>query len=901
MLIETKITRPGLLSDLVRRDSLLQKLDDATGFPLTAVIAPAGYGKTTALCQWLEFKRFPNAWLSIDERDNEPLVFWQGLVQSLSRDISRINQQVLPVFGGLNQVDIETIPELLLKALCEHARSWACPDHYFVVLDDLHLIDNAQLLKQIGRFIDYAPSFLRILITSRTRPALNLPLRQVRRQLLLIEKDDLQFSHKDVGLMLRKRFDLELNETDFDQLYELTKGWAAAVQLVACRISQNKGDFQALIQQGQDDLLADYLLYEIFGFLPPVVTSVLPKLSIFPSFSEDFCRYVLPDVDTALLISEIKNSNLPHTEFKVNGQTIYMLHDILLHWLRSQPMNEETDSAYIIRAVDWYLDNAMLIEALELLKSYTLWERLSQVLAEYHAIMIQQAQFHRGVSVIFSLPEDWVAINPWAMYLIAAVKFAAGDTQACLESVESALELIDTGGSLALSLPSEKDERLALQARCYFLLSHIARLKGDIEESARLAEKIDISLLEKEPQLQAWSLKGQGANQVLQGNLVQAVRLFIRSSQMAIECEDLVCYAASLSWLIPCLIQQGQPSMAEVFIRDASHQMDALWSNHPLAATLPYFKALIARERGQLKEAVELLNNAYEKAGQVLNPYHQVYFRLLEWWLHISQKEMATARRAASQLQRIENEMGISWSFATPEPRVLCALNDAVEGNPVPLWMWANSTRPSTLTGNKARRYTEIPVWLKVQLMAGQIDIEDELNAFISMAENDKQVLRQVQGLLIAAQRFYRLNDHSQALSTLIKCFGLIDPSEMPQLYRDELPDIEPILRLAAKQNELNSLVETILNEPVKNSDMADNSVGDNTREKLNQGLTLESLSERELEILEWLKTGKKNADIAIELNISLATVKTHLRNIYGKLGASNKLEAIKLSSELPG
>ncbi|RMF15159.1 MAG: hypothetical protein D6758_10260, partial [Gammaproteobacteria bacterium] len=563
MLIETKLRPPRLSDDLIPRPDVMKLLDDAIRCPVTAIIAPAGYGKTTAVAQWLALRRPVQAWATLDRSDNDPDRLWHTLIHSLSRTIERVRGLTVSDAGALAAPPAKDADTALLSALQDHARSWSCPERLVWVWDDVHAIQDPALLEALTRFLDYMPDYLHVVLTSRQIPELELSRRQVRHQLALIEKDSLSFGQSDIREWVTRRFQLQLDDQMSDALYRQTRGWAAAIQFSACRLTQT-GQLSTPATLTDDRLLDDYLANEVFPYLPQVLREALPVLAEFPAFSEKFCRAVLPQWDARVLLRALSSSSLPCTEHQHQDDTQFVLHDLLRGWLRRRFGAGNLPQQVILAASRWYLSTGQLIEGLDLLAEHEKWPELSQALADHQKDLVQSGQYHRGRRVLESLPAPWSENNPWVLYLKASRAFAEGDAQRSHALCERAQPLLNPDAIAAAGLKTDAPELEALRARYCFLQAHLARWRGDIEESARLTRTLDVSHLTDQPHLQAWALKSKGADAFMRGASSEGVRFMTRAISAATASGDRICLIAALSWLIPALVDRGEISLAEV-------------------------------------------------------------------------------------------------------------------------------------------------------------------------------------------------------------------------------------------------------------------------------------------------------------------------------------------------
>ncbi len=896
MLIETKITRPLLPSTVIQREVLLSRFDQVENYPLTLVSAAAGFGKTTAVMQWLSKSRVQSAWLSLDARDDDPTVFWQWVSESLARHIPRVEETVLPLFYSMGQLDIDSISDSLIHSLGDYARTWSCPDHFVLVLDDFHCIENPSILEGISRLIDYAPGFFHLVMTTRVAPNIGLGKLLVKNRLLQISVDQLRFSYEDATRLLRQRFALDLDEITFQHLYQLTEGWPAAIQLTAIRLLDHPNSSPLLLQPAQNELLGDYLLHEVFEDQSEIVQGFLLKVAQFDLFSVDFCIDILQIKQAPELLQVLMQKNLLITGFQQGGHYLYRMHELFREWLRGHSKSDHLDHLQIVRASDWYFKHGFMMEGLALLQREQCWEDILAILPEFQKAFMQDGQFYKVCQLMQKMPEKLLSSSPWALYLEAFILFSAGDVRRCEQYVVKSIKL--TRSLLAKSDEKNTNHLKRLEAGTLFFHAQLLRMQGNFTQVKVVSAQINMAAIDDDKQLLAWVLQEHGGDAFLDGCLPAAQSLLVRSLHLAEDAGDKIAYVATLSWLMPCLINQAELSLAEVYLNEAKSWVHDDWKSHPLSATLLYFDSLILREKGDLSGARKSLREAFIKSGNMLNPFHQVYFNFHRWLLAFNVNDSDEAANAVATLDKLAKNYSSPWPFAVPEPALLFALNALVADSPMKMMKWAFSFSPKKHKGAATRRLVETLSWMKVRLMSGK-DISKTLDDFLQETESLGQKARHTQGLLVKAEWQFKLGYQQVAADAFKQAVSEIDVTDMPQLYLDEMILLEPLLRSLQNNPTFYGSARYLMQRafPGKEHDAVEESKSDNISEL--GGQFVEALSQRERETLDLLNTNRKNADIAECMDVSLATVKTHVRNLYSKLGVNSRRDALTRAKQL--
>ena len=259
-LVQTKLYVPRPRRSLVARPRLSERLGRASDARLTLISAPAGFGKTTLLTAWLAAPTTETrlvAWLSLDERDRQPAVFWTYVITALQTTVPGIGANVLPLLQSA-QPPIETVLAAVLNELA------AAPNDVDLVLDDYHLVDGPDLRDGMTFLLEHLPPHVHLVISSRADPLLPLARLRARGELVEVRAADLRFTPDEVTAYLNDVVGLDLTAQDIAALEGRTEGWIAALQLAALSM-QGRKDVGAFIAgfAGDDRYIVDYLVEEV--------------------------------------------------------------------------------------------------------------------------------------------------------------------------------------------------------------------------------------------------------------------------------------------------------------------------------------------------------------------------------------------------------------------------------------------------------------------------------------------------------------------------------------------------------------------------------------------------------------------------------------------------------------
>src|SRR5262245_28823714 len=270
--IESKVTDPQVRSDSVSRTALVNRLRAGGAFPLVVVMAPAGYGKTTLLAQWASKDTRPFAWLSIDERDNDPLVLLRHLAAALDR-IDPVEPRMLEALAAPQT----SVWDSIVPRLTTHLSSRQSP--LVLVFDDIDLLESDEAIAIVAALIENVPARSMVALAGRTQPRLPVASLRVGAPLLEIGAYELALSRREAEMLLRA-CGVELEEDELLELLRQTEGWAAGVYLtaLASRAVGEPGDDARVEPAGR--YLADYVEAEYLERLTPHERNFLRRTSV---------------------------------------------------------------------------------------------------------------------------------------------------------------------------------------------------------------------------------------------------------------------------------------------------------------------------------------------------------------------------------------------------------------------------------------------------------------------------------------------------------------------------------------------------------------------------------------------------------------------------------------------
>ena len=358
-LLATKLRPPAGREQTLLRVRLVKRLQAPAGTKLTALAAPAGYGKTTLLGAWRELTpQQPIAWLTVDEGDNDPVVLWSYVTAALVEACPGLEVRAMP-----EHVDVATIVDAVLP---EVINALAAFGPAALVLDDFHELTSGPARDSVAWFIDRVPSTFQLVIATRSEPGLSLGALRAHGELLELRAAELGFDATEAATILNDLLGLGLERAQVEALVERTEGWPAGIYLAALSLQATpaRSEFVSRFSGGNRHVV-DFLVDEVLNHHDPDVQTLMLRSSILGRMCGPLCDAVLQKEDSAERLRELVRTNLFLVPLDDRGEW-YRFHQLFAQLLRVELEHREPGLAPTLhrRALAWHREHGTIEEAL---------------------------------------------------------------------------------------------------------------------------------------------------------------------------------------------------------------------------------------------------------------------------------------------------------------------------------------------------------------------------------------------------------------------------------------------------------------------------------------------------------------------------------------------------------
>ncbi|HEX3642713.1 MAG TPA: AAA family ATPase, partial [Ktedonobacteraceae bacterium] len=362
-LLATKFYVPVASGTLISRPRLTALLDESLKCPFTLVSAPAGFGKTTLLSAWkqaLPASKPRVAWVSLDQEDNDPRLFWTYVLTALKMQQPNRFSLLLTQLQSPEAPSLSYVLATLINLLVEGT------DHFLLILDDYQMIIRQEVHTTLAYLIEHLPAQLRIILATRADPPLPLPLLRAREQALEVRTDQLRCTVEETRAFLYEVMNIQLPDKTIQQIKSRTEGWMVGLQLLGLSLQGHDNPATVLEEiSGDQRYILDYLTQEILQRQPQDVQLFLLSTSILEQFNASLCDAIMQQHGSQQMLERLEQANL-FVVFLDSKRQWYRYHALFAEALRYQLEQTQGDLIRTLhhRASLWYAQHDQITQAI---------------------------------------------------------------------------------------------------------------------------------------------------------------------------------------------------------------------------------------------------------------------------------------------------------------------------------------------------------------------------------------------------------------------------------------------------------------------------------------------------------------------------------------------------------
>jgi len=914
-ILATKLHAPLPTGLLVARSRLLDRLHTVLRRSLTAVIAPPGFGKTTLVSSWVASVRTSGlasvAWLTLDPYDDDPARFWTAVIAALQTIDPALGSEVLPFLSSMTPSSPEYLLTALVNQLAERA---ATP--LVLVLDDYHEISTPAIHTGLAFVIDHFPPHMHLIVTSRSDPPLPFARLRARNQLSELRVADLRFTAHEATDFLNQVMGLQLMPEMIAALELRTEGWIAGLHLAALSM-QHHADHAGVMRalNGSHHYILDYLTEEVLHRQPAHIRDFLLQTSILDRFCAPLCNAVTGSTNAATALATVERGNLFLTPLD-DERRWYRYHQLFAEMLRARLAQEQPASIPELhrRASAWFAEHAagettMLGEAIRHALAAGNDEHAAQLVDAIAETLWVRNDLMTLRAWLLALPTNILHGHPrLALMLAQLLVFNA--------SFADVPPLLDAATAALLRPMLHSNEEAALRGGIAAVRAHTLRLADHYDEAMAMARQALELLPASERIGRALAAFGLAITQHMQGSLPAAEASYRAAIALCEVVGDRSTEITTRCMHGRLLIDRGNLLGAEVAFQQALSRATIGAQRMPIAGWALIGLATIAHARHDLQSAAAWLMEGLELAqsGGVRNAIYTGSAALIR--LRLAQGDLADARAIATQFVQDAQASQIGHFIRWAE--ALQALVDLRYDNLSAAIRWARIAQPRA----DALMFTDkaaFAVFVRVLIATGQAEAASRyIRAQRALIAPFDHIKTEIELYLLDTIALLAKGALDAARVALDSALAMAAPRGLVQLFVEAGAPITTLLAQRPHSGPLGIFAAQLLTIVDQHAPMPDLPFMAETNPVtqprghfhylehlpalaavVSERVLIETLSERELDVLMLMAAGRSNQEIADQLIISVSTVKKHGSNIFGKLQATNRTEAVARARDL--
>jgi len=900
--LKTKLHIPSLRKDLLPRRRLIEILNAGLKHRLILISAPAGYGKTSLIGEWLRETNLRTAWVSLDEGDNDLVRFLDYCISALQTIYPQVGKATQSMLQSPQRPEIEAWLSLLINDLVD------VQNPFILVLDDYHVLRAEPVHEAVTFLLDHFPAQMHLVIGSRADPPLPVSRLRARGQLTELRLNDLRFSLEEANEFLDRSMGFTIKEDDRNALVERVEGWATGLQMIVLAMqaqvsSRGKEVLPGFVRSftGSNRYILDYLMEEVLQRQPSSIQEFLLHTCILERLCAPLCDAVLYEQGStttpspsASILDYLDRSNLFLVALDDHRQW-YRYHHLFSDLLNQRLLQAQPNLAPDLhrRASAWFEQNGWINEAIEHALAAQDYEGAAALISQAAEPALMRSEIATYMHWVERLPEKILQSQPRLIVFQTWGLLFAGYSK---ENLDAHLS----------NLGSQIESPLTAPIRGYMAL-----LLGDIDRASELLRQALELLPESEHFLRGLAALCLANAYLSEYKVTTGVRTLEEVAQESQKTGNSMLAVLVYANLAELSRKLGELHKAEVYYLQAIElATDAQGRRLPVSCRPLAGLGDLKREWNDLETATQYLIEAvnlskfWMRAGfmHFAPPLIRVRMAQGEW--DEAQKIIDQARKAAAEftITQIDDYM----------VEMLQATLWVLKGNldEATRWVERFNIKESIvqLPASGAEAYNILHIRKYEQLVLARLYLAQHepgealqtLEALLPKFGNIGRMVQVIEIHILRSLAWQALGKMDEALSEMREALTLAKPEGYIRLFLDEGEQMHLLLqKMNLAEDGLGNYIKKLL--AAFKGEKAAHPLIPITRDRrpATQSVAFDSLSQREKEVLRFLAGTLSVEKIADELVVSVHTVRSHIKSIYSKLGVHGRLEAIERAKEL--
>jgi LuxR family maltose regulon positive regulatory protein len=801
-LLKTKYYIPPTRPEFVPRPHLIGKLDSGLSKKLTLVSAPAGFGKTTLLSEWIGSLSRPAAWLTLDTNENDPVQFWLYFIGALQRISDRVGDAAINILQAIPLQPLESILTIVINEITDNM------PEFIIVLDDYHLISAQPIHESITFMIEHSPLNMHLVISSRTDPP--LPLTRIRANNLLAEfrAEDLRFNFEESKTFF-DRLLTNISEEGISEIFKRTEGWIVGLQMAFLSM-KGREDISGFITSfgASNRYILDYLTDEVLNQQNENVKAFLLQTSVLDRMTGAICDALTGRSDGQYMLELLEAINLFVTPLD-DERYWYRYHHLFGELLRVQLSREQPDllPSLYTRASVWFEREGLLTEAFQYALLGGEPERAAKLSELVAMEMVAQNKAVTVYELISKLPDDIVrnhlelcVAGAWASLVTRRwERVELFSRQALVHLPENELDKMD-------------DNKRNFYSHLLTIRANLARFKGEFNTAIELSLKALEYAKETDHMVLSTATLSLGLSYWNNGNFQLASDYIKKAAEQSKDSSNYFVALTSMCYWAETAVQMGNLKKAADILRETIKFGTDWGGGHPLPATGYSFVALsnILREWNRLDEAEGAVSQGIE-LGETSTESE------LKVRAYIS---FARLKQAKNDLDAVTDSFKKAYAV---EP-VFATLKNEVSAWEAKLWLlqgkldeaarWARE-HEYLLESNREHNFAEeiqFLVLLRINIARGESeDMLPHLKLLLFRMEKQSRMTDLIEVLSLKSIAFAHLNRTEEAVVSLERALSIASEEGYIRIFVDHGKPMQQLLRHASRRSKSKDYISILL------------------------------------------------------------------------------------------